>query len=120
MLARKANILLDSTRTRRKILGTYLVVLAVPVHHPVLAVGADLQLEVGDVVRLLRLLGDGALCGDARQDFEELEVDLRREEWSRPLQTQSLHAMSPVSFLFFPFFLYFGTNWGIGLKAFLV
>lgn len=64
-------------------LGTYLVVLAVPVHHPVLAVGADLQLEVGDVVRLLRLLGDGALCGDARQDFEELEVHLWREQWSR-------------------------------------
>lgn len=41
---------------RGTILATYLVVLAVPVHHPVLAVGADLQLEVGDVVRLLRLL----------------------------------------------------------------
>lgn len=43
-------------RRQHSILGTYLVVLAVPVHHPVLAVGADLQLEVGDVVRLLRLL----------------------------------------------------------------
>lgn len=55
----------------------YLVVLAVPVHHPVLAVGADLQLEVGDVVGLLRLLGNGALRGDARQNFQELQVDLR-------------------------------------------
>lgn len=86
------NTYADNTQlsaARGTILGTYLVVLAVPVHHPVLAVGADLQLEVGDVVRLLRLLGDGALCGDARQDFEELEVDLRREQWSRTLQTQS-------------------------------
>lgn len=77
MLARKANILSDSRGT---VLGTHLVVLAVPVHHPVLAVGADFQLEVGNVVRLLRLLGDGALRGDASQNFEELEVDLRREE----------------------------------------
>lgn len=52
------------------------MVLAVPVHHPVLAVGADLQLEVGDVVGLLRLLGDGALRDDARQNFQELQVDL--------------------------------------------
>lgn len=55
----------------------YLVVLAVPVHHPVLAVGADLQLEVGDIVGLLRLLGNGALCSDARQNFQELQVNLR-------------------------------------------
>lgn len=66
------------------------MVLAVSVDHPVLAVGADFQLEVGDVVRLLCLLGDGALCGDARQDFEELEVDLRREQWSRTLHTAKL------------------------------
>lgn len=54
----------------------YLVVLAVPVHHPVLAIGADLQLEVGDVVGLLRLLGNSALRGNACQNFQELQVDL--------------------------------------------
>lgn len=59
--------------------AAHLVVLAMSVHHPVLAVGADLQLEVGNVVGLLCLLGDGALRGDACQDFEELEVDLRGE-----------------------------------------
>lgn len=65
------------------------MVLAVSVHHPVLAVGADLQLEVGHVVRLLCLLGDGALRGDACQDFEELEVDLWREMWSSTRQLRS-------------------------------
>lgn len=64
---------------------TYLVVLAVPVHHPVLAVGADLQLEVGDVVGLLRFLGNGALRGDARQNFQELQVDLWGKKEVHPL-----------------------------------
>lgn len=54
------------------------MVLAVPVDHPVLAVGADFQFEGGDVVGLLRLLGNGALGGDARQDLQELEVDLEK------------------------------------------
>lgn len=60
----------------------YLVVLAVPVHHPVLPVGADFQLESGDVVGLLGLLGHGPLCGDARQNLQELEVNLgeKKEE----------------------------------------
>lgn len=62
--------------------AAYLVVLAMSVHHPVLAVCADLQLEVGNVVRLLRLLGDGALRGDACQDLEELKVHLWGEQWS--------------------------------------
>lgn len=65
------------TGVREPVGCAYLVVLAVPVHHPVLAVGADLQLEVGDVVGLLRLLGNGALRDDARQNFQELQVDLR-------------------------------------------
>lgn len=36
--------------------SSYLVVLAVPVDHPVLPVGADLQFKGSDVVGLLRLL----------------------------------------------------------------
>lgn len=47
-----------------------------PVHHPVLPVGADLQFEGGDVVRLLSLLGHGALCGNPCQNLEEVEVNL--------------------------------------------
>lgn len=43
------------------------MILAVSVDHPVLPVGADLQLEGGDVVRLLSFLGNGALGGDARE-----------------------------------------------------
>lgn len=43
------------------------MVLAVSVDHPVLAVGADLNLEGGDVVRLLGFFRNGALGGDARQ-----------------------------------------------------
>lgn len=54
----------------------YLVVLAVTVDHPVLAVGADLQFEGSDVVGLLRLLWDGALCSDACQNLQEVEVNL--------------------------------------------
>lgn len=57
----------------------YPVVLAVSVHHPVLSVGADLQFEGGDVVRLLSLFGNGSLCSDACQNFQELEVNLKKE-----------------------------------------
>lgn len=49
-----------------------------PVHHPVLPVRADLQFEGRDVVGLLRLLGNGPLCGDARQHLQEVEVDLEK------------------------------------------
>lgn len=52
------------------------MILAVPVHHPVLSVGADFQFEGCDVVGLLCLLGNGALCGDACQNLQELEVNL--------------------------------------------
>ena len=52
------------------------MVLAVAVHHPVLSVGADLQLEAGDVVELLSLFGDGPLRGNPRQNLEEMKVDL--------------------------------------------
>lgn len=57
----------------------YLVVLAVSVHHPVLPISADFQFKGGDVVGLLRLLGYSALCGDARQNLEEVEVNLGKE-----------------------------------------
>lgn len=56
------------------------MVLAVSVDHPVLPVGADLQLEGGDVVGLLGLLGDGALGGDAGEHFQSVEVHLPRKE----------------------------------------
>lgn len=56
------------------------MVLAVPVHHPVFPVGADLQFEGGDVVGLLSLLGNGPLCGDTRQNLQELEVNLEEKE----------------------------------------
>lgn len=60
--------------------SAYLVVFAVPVHHPVLSVGADFQFESGDVVRLQRLLGDGPLGGNSSQNFEELQVNLEKKE----------------------------------------
>lgn len=52
------------------------MVLAMPIDHPVFPVGADLQLEGGDVVRLLSLFGNGPLGGNARQNFQEVEVNL--------------------------------------------
>lgn len=55
---------------------SYLVVFAVPVDHPVLSVGADLQFEGGDIVGLLSLFGNGALRGDAGQNLQELKVNL--------------------------------------------
>lgn len=58
----------------------YLVVLAVSVHHPVLAIGADFQFEGGDMVRLLSLSGNSSLCGDARQNLQELEVNLKKRK----------------------------------------
>lgn len=54
----------------------YLVVLAVSVYHPVLSIGADLQLEGGDVVGLLGILGDGTLGGDAGEHFQSVKVHL--------------------------------------------
>lgn len=65
------------------------MVLAVPVDHPVLAVGADLQFEGGDVVGLLRLLGNGALGGYARQNLQELEVDLENKQNKLLTRTES-------------------------------
>ena len=52
------------------------MILAVPVDHPVLSVGADLQLEGGHVVRLLSFLRNGALGGDACQHLQSMEVHL--------------------------------------------
>lgn len=63
----------------------YLVILAMPVDHPVFAVGADLQLEGGDIVSLQSFLRNGALGGDAREHFQSVEVHLsarkRRNSW---------------------------------------
>lgn len=56
----------------------YLVVLAVAVHHPVLSIGADLQLEGCDVVGLLRFLGYGTLCGNTGQNLEEMKIHLEK------------------------------------------
>lgn len=47
-----------------------------PVDHPVLPIGADLQLEGGDVVRFLRFLWNGTLGSDACKDFQSMEVHL--------------------------------------------
>lgn len=58
----------------------YLVVLAMAVHHPVLSVGADLQLEGCDVVGLLRFLGYGTLCGNTGQNLEEMKIHLEKGE----------------------------------------
>lgn len=50
-------------------MGSYLVVLAVAVHHPVLTIGANLQFEASDIIRLVRLFRDGSLGGDAGQNL---------------------------------------------------
>lgn len=54
----------------------YLVVLAVSVDHPVFSIGADFQLEGGDVINLLSFLRDGALSGDSCQNLQSMEVHL--------------------------------------------
>lgn len=56
------------------------MVLAVAIDHPVFSVCADLQLEAGDVVGLLRFLRDGTLRGDACYDFQEVQVHLRERK----------------------------------------
>lgn len=66
----------------------YLVVLAMAVDHPVLAIGADLQFKGGDVVGLLRLLGNGPLCGDARQNLQEVKVNLVEGAKKKSLKTR--------------------------------
>lgn len=58
------------------------MILAMPVDHPVLAVGADLQLEGGDIVSLESFLRYGALGGDACEHFQSVEVHLSaRKRW---------------------------------------
>lgn len=52
------------------------MVLAVAVDHPVLTIGADLQFEAGDIIRLVRLFRDGSLRGDAGQNLQEVQVHL--------------------------------------------
>lgn len=47
-----------------------------PVDHPVLPIGADLQLEGVDVVSLLSFFGNGTLGGDACKHFQSVEVNL--------------------------------------------
>lgn len=64
----------DISRWYRKI--SYLVILAMPVDHPVLPIGADFQFEGGDVVGLLGLFGNGPLCGNACQNLQEVEINL--------------------------------------------
>lgn len=60
------------------------MILAMSVDHPVLSIGADLQLEGGDMVNLLRFLRNGALGGDACKHLQSMEVHLlagkRRED----------------------------------------
>lgn len=55
------------------------MVLAIPVDHPVLSIGADLQFKGGDKVRFVGFLGDRSLGGNARQDLQELQVHLNRK-----------------------------------------
>lgn len=54
----------------------HLVIFAMPVDHPVLPIGADLQLECVDVVSLLSFFGNGTLGGDACKHFQSVEVNL--------------------------------------------
>lgn len=56
------------------------MVFPVSVHHPVLAVGADLQLVGTDVVALLGFPRDGTLGGNGCEHSQELEVHLSREK----------------------------------------
>lgn len=52
------------------------MILAMSVDHPVLPIGADLQLEGGDVVSLLSFLRNGSLGGDACENLQGMEVHL--------------------------------------------
>lgn len=52
------------------------MILAMSVDHPVLSIGADLQLESGDMVSLLSFLRNGALGGDACKHLQSMEVHL--------------------------------------------
>lgn len=69
----------DSARCRQKRhKGHYLVVFPVSVHHPVLPIGADLQLVGTDIVALLGFSRDGTLCGNGCEHSQEVEVHLSR------------------------------------------
>lgn len=54
------------------------MVFPMSVHHPVLPIGADLQLVGTDIVAILGFSGDGTLCGDGCEHSKELEVHLSR------------------------------------------
>lgn len=73
-LLEEPSVLENTSCWYRKI--SYLVILAMPVDHPVLPIGADFQFEGGDVVGLLCLFGNGPLCGNACQNLQEVEINL--------------------------------------------
>lgn len=54
----------------------YLVVFPMSVHHPVLPIGADLQLVGTHVVAILGFSGDGTLRGNGCEHGQEVEVHL--------------------------------------------
>lgn len=52
------------------------MILAMSVDHPVLPIGANLQLEGVDKVRLLSFFGNCTLGGNACEHFQGMEVHL--------------------------------------------
>lgn len=54
----------------------YLVVFPMPEHHPILTIGADLQLVGVDIVAILCFSGDGTLGSNGCQHRQETKVHL--------------------------------------------
>lgn len=56
----------------------YLVVFAMPVHHPVFAISTDFQLVGFDIIAILGLPGNRPLRGNGREQGEKAQVHLRK------------------------------------------
>lgn len=68
------------------------MVFAVAIHHPVLPVGADLQLVGTDIVPVLGFPGDGTLCGNGCEHSQEVEVHLSRGKRDKRQSGEHLRA----------------------------
>lgn len=83
----------QGTRKREK-KAFYLMVFTMSVHHPVLPVGADLQLVSTNIVPILGFSGDGTLCSNGCEHSQEVEIHLYRGKRDKRQSGEQLRAQA--------------------------
>lgn len=70
------------------------MVFTMSVHHPVLPIGADLQLVSTDIVPVLGFSGDGTLCSNGCEHSQEVEVHLYKGKRDKRQSGEQLRAQA--------------------------